>query len=463
MNKKAFTLVELIVVITILAILATVAFISFQWYSQNSRDTVRMTDTKNIEKWLWVYFTKNNIYPLPDDKINILNNSEIVNYQWYAGKNVLNQIWVFGWAVDPISWEYYTYTTNALKNKYQLLSFIENIDNISYFNNHVFASIEDMTPVLKWDKIWTIIHPDSHQPIQTTWVDFEITTSSWDYQIYIDTNNTIQSNQQEIYNILPNSSCFRIKYFQPNAQDGIYEINPDGTPINKYCFMSYISKGLVFNVTWDNSDAKDLTGNFSYELINFNIQSEDSKVWKGIYGQYDSSASGTNITTSPSYIKYSIENPSVWKLKHVTHCQWIQSFNTVSALHSLVGYYYNQDSEIVFRFADRLRQNGITAGSSYEYIPAKISLNDNIAIDNSWHHICRVFDGNNYYLYLDAQEINKLEAAWENKNIEFTREAFSLFFGSDTYDSTRYSVDEIMVFNQALWADEIKYIYDNQK
>jgi len=36
MNKKAFTLVELIVVITILAILWTIAFISLQGYSRVS-------------------------------------------------------------------------------------------------------------------------------------------------------------------------------------------------------------------------------------------------------------------------------------------------------------------------------------------------------------------------------------------------------------------------------------------
>jgi prepilin-type N-terminal cleavage/methylation domain-containing protein len=49
-NKQAFTLVELIIVITILAVLATVAFISFQGYAVNSRDAVRSSDMKNIEK-----------------------------------------------------------------------------------------------------------------------------------------------------------------------------------------------------------------------------------------------------------------------------------------------------------------------------------------------------------------------------------------------------------------------------
>jgi len=59
MNKKAFTLVELIVVITILAVLATVAFISLQGYSQSSRDAVRLADITNIEKGISFHITKN--------------------------------------------------------------------------------------------------------------------------------------------------------------------------------------------------------------------------------------------------------------------------------------------------------------------------------------------------------------------------------------------------------------------
>ena len=42
--KKAFTLVELIVVITILAILGTIAFISLNGYSAQARDSKRLTD-----------------------------------------------------------------------------------------------------------------------------------------------------------------------------------------------------------------------------------------------------------------------------------------------------------------------------------------------------------------------------------------------------------------------------------
>jgi len=47
-TKKAFTLVELIVVITILAILGTIAFISFGGQTAGARNTKVTSDIRNI-------------------------------------------------------------------------------------------------------------------------------------------------------------------------------------------------------------------------------------------------------------------------------------------------------------------------------------------------------------------------------------------------------------------------------
>jgi prepilin-type N-terminal cleavage/methylation domain-containing protein len=48
-NKKAFTLVELIVVVTILIILSTISFYSVKTYVKKSRDAVRINDLAKIE------------------------------------------------------------------------------------------------------------------------------------------------------------------------------------------------------------------------------------------------------------------------------------------------------------------------------------------------------------------------------------------------------------------------------
>ncbi|MDD3145345.1 MAG: type II secretion system protein [Candidatus Gracilibacteria bacterium] len=56
--KKAFTLVELIVVITILAILGTIAFINLQGYSTGARDSKRLSDINNIQKKIGIEVSK---------------------------------------------------------------------------------------------------------------------------------------------------------------------------------------------------------------------------------------------------------------------------------------------------------------------------------------------------------------------------------------------------------------------
>ena len=97
MKKKAFTLVELIVVITILAILWTIAFISLSDYSKEARDSKRITDTSNllskinVENVRWINMSEL-INPL-EKKTNILTiNSKKEDWlQGYPNFNALKE------------------------------------------------------------------------------------------------------------------------------------------------------------------------------------------------------------------------------------------------------------------------------------------------------------------------------------------------------------------------------------
>ncbi|MDR0772641.1 MAG: type II secretion system GspH family protein [Candidatus Peribacteria bacterium] len=57
-TKRAFTLVELIVVITILAILGTIAFISLQGYSADARNSKRQNDVNSIAQKISIELAK---------------------------------------------------------------------------------------------------------------------------------------------------------------------------------------------------------------------------------------------------------------------------------------------------------------------------------------------------------------------------------------------------------------------
>ena len=68
-NKKAFTIVELIVVIFIISILAGLITVSLRSSRMNSRDTKRITDIKQLQTALEFYRTKNKVYPLSLNKL----------------------------------------------------------------------------------------------------------------------------------------------------------------------------------------------------------------------------------------------------------------------------------------------------------------------------------------------------------------------------------------------------------
>lgn len=63
MNKKGFTLIELLVVIAIIGLLSTLAVVALGSARQKARDSKRLSDLKQIQTALELYFTDHNAYP----------------------------------------------------------------------------------------------------------------------------------------------------------------------------------------------------------------------------------------------------------------------------------------------------------------------------------------------------------------------------------------------------------------
>jgi len=62
-NKKGFTLIELLVVIAIIGLLSTLAVVALGSARQKARDSKRLSDLKQVQTALELYFTDNNTYP----------------------------------------------------------------------------------------------------------------------------------------------------------------------------------------------------------------------------------------------------------------------------------------------------------------------------------------------------------------------------------------------------------------
>lgn len=69
--KKAFTLVELMVVITVIAILMTIAIVSFTRIQKQARDTKRKADMRTIATALQAYYTEQQQYPVAVDETTV--------------------------------------------------------------------------------------------------------------------------------------------------------------------------------------------------------------------------------------------------------------------------------------------------------------------------------------------------------------------------------------------------------
>ncbi len=63
MNKRGFTLIELLVVIAILGLLSTLAVVALGSARTKSRDSKRLSDLKQLQTALELYYTENTAYP----------------------------------------------------------------------------------------------------------------------------------------------------------------------------------------------------------------------------------------------------------------------------------------------------------------------------------------------------------------------------------------------------------------
>ncbi|MFA5061937.1 MAG: prepilin-type N-terminal cleavage/methylation domain-containing protein [Patescibacteria group bacterium] len=63
MNKKGFTLIELLVVIAIIGLLSTLAVVALGNARVKARDAKRLSDLKQLQTALELYYTDNNMYP----------------------------------------------------------------------------------------------------------------------------------------------------------------------------------------------------------------------------------------------------------------------------------------------------------------------------------------------------------------------------------------------------------------
>jgi general secretion pathway protein G len=125
MNKKGFTLIELLVVIAIIGLLSTLAVVALSSARLKARDSKRLSDLKQVQTALELYFTDNNAYPA-GAAIN-LGTANYICLNDAAGFTVTGCADPYMGLVpsDPLSTQNYVYTVAAGNLSYTLTAVLE--------------------------------------------------------------------------------------------------------------------------------------------------------------------------------------------------------------------------------------------------------------------------------------------------------------------------------------------------
>jgi len=159
MNKKAFTLVELIVVITILAVLGTIGFISYTWYTSEARDSARLADMWNIKKAIDLY--EINTWKLPEvtNPVEIKSGTQVIfNQGTFWNVTIAGLKWLISQnPKDPLTKLEYSYSLTFDKSEYELGWFLEN-DKVSFSPISQANAWEALTTaLLRWNYNWQFV------------------------------------------------------------------------------------------------------------------------------------------------------------------------------------------------------------------------------------------------------------------------------------------------------------------
>ncbi len=429
-NFWAFTLVELIVVITVLAILSSIAFVSYSGYGSTSRDSVRMTDLTNIDKWFELLKIAWKDFPLPANKIDISSSGTIFQYQWELSAGILEwSLWIYDGWFDPQTKQPYTYSVNTARNKFQVLSFLENKDTFAQLNiQKTYSNNTQKFPETRWDSLGIILDETTFEPIQNTTEDAQIDISQTTQNFWVIMNKQIETGDKKVLAKVVNlnkygfaKSCKELldKNSDLQDKDGIYTLSYNKTEIyDVYCDMT--TDGWGWTSVISIADKSHFT---------FKATSPSSVVWWH----------ATTDEQKKQYMEKVQElNNSIFNFTTLGNISTIFSKDTILNSYNYVGW-----NEIMF--ADENNQfltYDFTAKSLSDYyiwvkynednqvLPVKktnISTDVNNRWDLSLQMIWEDWDSSMYYIY-HGSAIWPYFNASNNGNVDFDDAGYSVFY-----------------------------------
>ncbi len=122
LNEKGFTLIELLVVIAIIGLLSTLAVVSLGNARQKSRDARRLSDLKQLQTALELYYTDQTAYPTGSAVTLGAGNYRCLNSSGWGAPGCASA-YMGQVPADPLSTQNYVYT--AATSSYTVTATLE--------------------------------------------------------------------------------------------------------------------------------------------------------------------------------------------------------------------------------------------------------------------------------------------------------------------------------------------------
>jgi RNA polymerase sigma factor (sigma-70 family) len=219
-----------------------------------------------------------------------------------------------------------------------------------------------------------------------------------------------------------------------------------------------LAQGLVLHMTFDKDETgigkvTDASGKENHGRPSGVQWTPDGK--KG--GAYEFTADGNEIV---------IANNASLNPKQLTLAAWIKTTTKDAIWRRIFDKSYSQG--FALSIAGDWQQTKWRGLVSLEIGPGTyLGLTKSTVADGQWHHVVATFDGSDELLYVDGQPQSKLR--WNNPGQVGTT-GFNLVIGCNRsslgdYDigmSFRGLIDEPMMWNRALSAEEVAFLFESQ-
>ena len=294
-QTKAFTLVELIVVITILAILGTIAFISLQWYSRDSRDSVRISDVSAMKTSLELFHLDAWKYPMPDDADEVTFSGGVLWFQGTFGSQVLGNVSrnMSEIPTDPLMDKEYTYSVLNNRNELEILTLLE-WDVTSLNDSQVYAGTLEVTPRVDGNYNGLYVKTSTHVVPTPSILSAEDTTGGMEL-----TSTTIQSQITHLWDNVPviwnvKSNTWALSGLKLSVYTG--SITSESTDEQKVALMN----ALVWAYSWSSLENSWLIKTVTSQSGTGAITAMIDSVVLGDSTNVGSSSSSSSSTSSTS-------------------------------------------------------------------------------------------------------------------------------------------------------------------